>query len=823
MAWGEYFLTFWEFLKENTVPLQGLLAILAIVSFAAYRMHWLVSRARIRRKKAKAASPSDALPSLAIVADEVVVQASAAPARAQGSGMEEGKPSVAVSLPEGQTAPPQDAQFTPAESAQTPVPTAESPPPAAEPAAVAPEGERRNVTAAVLILSGLTSLGEGSDPEESEKAILRIREQVQRAVEDNGGLVNQFLRDEVVAIFGIPAAHEDDPVRAVRAARAALDGPNGNPAGKGKLSVKAGIDTGLVLVKPGEEGGGRYAVTGTALTRAAELAAAAKKTQILVSGETQRRIAPYFDLKEGRAKKKGAGDPPFLVIDESAVRTRFEASEWRGLTAFSGREQELVTLRGCLDKALGGQGQFATIMGEAGIGKSRLLHEFRQGLDRDQINVLEGRCQSTGENTPYLPFVNALRRGLRLSDKDSPEALGEKVAANTLAIDSALEPYIPLYLHLLSLHNENYPLAENLKGEDLRAAIGQALGAFITQSALRQPMVFILEDWHWTDEASDAALRFFLGLVASIPLLLIVSLRPEYDRAWPNLSFHAHLVLQPLPDRQGMEIVRSAFGAEQLPEGLGELIYGRTGGNPFFIEEMCSNLLEEGIVQIEGKRAVLAHPADEVILPGTVQAVIRSRLDRLDAESREVLQLASVIGREFDLRLLEHAHTDPSGLSDRLEKLKAQEILRQTRILPEPVYRFNHVLTQEVTYETLLIERRRALHELVGRVIEELYADRLEENYEGLAHHFAHGNVWDKAVKYYLQAGIKARKKFAVASASDHFDHAERIVTERAPKLSWRVMYDLYLEKAQTLGNRGQWRFAYETVQSAVLIAEREG
>ena len=718
--------------------------------------------------------------------------------------------------------PPEEEPIPPPDVGETPAP------PGAEPA-IAQGGERRNVTAVVFLLSGLTALGESRDPEETEKAIRSIREEVQGVVEEHGGVVNQFLRDEVVAFFGIPTAHEDDPLRAVRAARAvgaALDGAQGGPAGKGGLSMQAGIDTGLVVVKPGEEGSGRHAVTGTALTRAAELAAAARKTQLLISGETQRRVAPYFELKEiseGKTKKKNRGAPHFLVVDESVVQTRFEAAEMKGLTEFSGREPELVALRGCLDQALAGQGRFATVMGEAGIGKSRLLHEFRQGLDREQVNVLEGRCQSTGENTPYLPLIDALRQGLRLSDEDSPETLVEKVAANTLAIDPALEPNIPLYLHLLSIQDENYPLAENLKGEDLRAAIGQALGAIITQSALRQPLVFILEDWHWTDEASDTALRFLLGLVASVPLLLIVSLRPEYGRAWPNLSFHAHLVLQPLLGLQGIEIVRSAFGVEELPEALGEMIHGRTGGNPFFIEEMCNNLLEEGIVRIEGKKAILADQAAKVVLPGTVQAVIRSRLDRLDPQSRGVLQLAAVIGREFDLRILEQAHADPSSLLERLEGLKAQEILRQTRMLPDPVYQFNHVLTQEVVYETLLLQRRRDLHVKVGQVIEEMHAGHLNEHVEALADHMERGGIWDKAIQFHVDAGIKAKRNHFMKPALHHFDRAMEILQAHDPDIPWRLHYDLLFERKDVLGEYGRWPQAVEELGAAKEIADREG
>ncbi|MCH7476577.1 MAG: AAA family ATPase [SAR324 cluster bacterium] len=460
-------------------------------------------------------------------------------------------------------------------------------------------------------------------------------------------------------------------------------------------------------------------------------------------------------------------------------------------------------------------------MGEAGIGKSRLLHEFRHAIDGDQAGVLEGRCQASGENTPYLPFVNALRQEFQAGVKDLPEIQLRQSLAAIREIDSELEPYIPLYLHLLSIPTGDFPLAAHLTGEDLRAAIQEALGAVITLKTRRKPLVFILEDWHWADEASDATLKHLLGLVAKISLLLVITLRPEYVGGWPPLSSHTSLTLQPMPDKLAIEVVKSALGAGKLPERLGEMIRERTGGNPFFIEEMCTHLLEEGVVQIEDAQAVLARPNDELSLPDTVQAVIRSRLDRLDSASRGVLQWASVIGREFDREVLTRAmRSDPT---EKLEKLKKQEVIRQHRALPEPGYQFNHALTQQVVYQTLLLKRRAVLHRQVANAIEGLHADQLNEQVEALAGHFELGEVWEKAFGYHLQAGKKAKRNHLMKTALHHLDRAKNILDDREPDIPWRLHFDLLFERKEALGEIAQWDRAYRELGTATEIADREG
>ncbi|MCH8845032.1 MAG: AAA family ATPase, partial [SAR324 cluster bacterium] len=499
-----------------------------------------------------------------------------------------------------------------------------------------------------------------------------------------------------------------------------------------------------------------------------------------VSPETQHLIADYFETEALEpVALKGKAQPlvPYRVTGETAIRTRFEAAERRGLTRYAGRQSELAALHACLEQAVAGQGQFVTVSGEAGLGKSRLLYEFRHAVDRERVTVLQGRCQSYGSKAPYLPLLDALRRGLNFQDDDGPQALHKKAVANILAIDPALQRYLPQYLHLLSIPSDEYALPEGLQGEALRRSFEEALTAIIIQNTQRRPMVYILEDWHWADEASDAVLKQLVPLVSNHPLMCVVIYRPEYRGDWPHLAHHKSIPLAPLEVQQTESIARSVLGTRALPDGLARLLHERTGGNPFFVEEVCRSLAEEGAVLVDGEQAELAGPLERLHVPDTVEAVIRTRVDRLDETARETLRLASVIGREFARRLLEEVAAGRSHLAPILEGLTTQDLIRQIRVLPEAEYMFKHVLMQNVVYETLLLRQRKSMHSLVGRAIEALYADRLEEHYEALAHHYACSDDTARAVEYLDKAGDKAAGYFSLPEARKQFREAVQLLS----------------------------------------------
>ncbi|MDJ0818899.1 MAG: AAA family ATPase [Desulfobacterales bacterium] len=644
-----------------------------------------------------------------------------------------------------------------------------------------PEGERRQATIVFSDLSGYTSMNERLDPEEVEAIMSRIKKEALRIVERHEGIVNQFVGDEVLALFGIPTAHEDDPVRAVKAAMEIHElvrqiSPEVEERIGTKLRMHTGISTGLVVTHIRDIREGSYGITGDTVNIGARLAARAEADEIIVDPETFSFVSPFFETDPLEAVTvRGRSHPLALyrIQGESKVRTRFEAAEKIGFTEFTGRKQELIALYSGLEKALAGAGQFVTLAGDAGVGKSRLIYEFRHSLNQNEITILQGRCHSYGASIPYFPHLNALKRGLNLHDEDTAAELLEKAVSNVLAIDRKLEQYLPLYLHLLSIQSEDYKLSGHLQGQELKLAIQEALAAIFILNSKKRPMVLILEDWHWTDEASDSALKHIVSLISSHPVMILVIYRSDYSVNWGNWSHHTPIILKAF-DKPGCEdFIKSAWQSNHLPAGIASLIHERTGGNPFFIEEICGSFTDDGTVQLKDRSVILTRSLENIKLPKTVQAVIRARLDRLDRHSRESLRLASVIGREFTRRILEQISSSKERLSQSLEELKLLELIQQIRVLPEAEYMFKHIITQEVTYETLLHKKRKELHSLVGQAIEELYQDRVEDQVNLLYRHFSQAEKWQKAINYGWRAANRAYRLGQFQEAVTMYDGAK--------------------------------------------------
>lgn len=635
------------------------------------------------------------------------------------------------------------------------------------------------------------------DPEEVQELMRYLKGGAVEIVEAHLGIVSQFVGDEIMALFGIPVSHEDDPVRAVRAAHQIhalarqlslqaedkIDRP---------LRMHTGIDTGLVVTSTADARDGTVGVTGDTVNTAARLKAAAANDQILLSRETARQVDNYVELEQLEpVVLKGKAGPitPFSVAGEVATGTsRFEAAAARhGFTAFAGRERELTTLHQALEKAIGGQGQFVTVIGEAGAGKSRLLYEFRRGVKADTVTVLEGRCQSYGADTPYLPMLDALRHALGIHDLASSNALHETAVVNIRGVSPDLEQYIPHLLHLLSIPSEEHKLPENLQGEALQRELETALAAVISLSATRRPMLMIYEDWHWADAASEAALSNLIGLAGNYPLMLLVLHRPEYERRWDDVEHYTSIVLHALDVADTGRMLCSVFGVDVLPEGLAEAVHERTAGNALFNEEMAHALCDEGIVEINDREARLARPLEELALPDTVHAVIRARVDRLDPADREILRLASVIGRQYDRAVLERIAPSAQAASAALMHLTRQGLVRQVRVVPRAEYLFKHVLTQQVVYETLLHSQRKELHAKVGAAIEALYADRLEEYYERLADHYASGDCPVQAAQYLLKVGGQLRSLGQIEESISCFLRSQELTEDEQIRCMARI------------------------------------
>jgi class 3 adenylate cyclase/tetratricopeptide (TPR) repeat protein len=693
----------------------------------------------------------------------------------------------------------------------------DSPPEKTVPARIPPESERKHVTVLFSDLSGYTAMSERLDPEEVKEIMSQIFGEVAQVVTKYEGFIEKFIGDAVMALFGVPQTHEDDPVRAIKAAReihatvnalnAKLEEKIGQP-----LEMHSGINTGLVVTGDVDTERGTHGVVGDTINLASRLADLAKPGEIIISMETRQLSAPHFKVKELEPitiKGKAQSISAYRVEEELGIATLFDASAKQGFTVYTGREQELTLLHSCLEETVADKGQFVTLVGEAGVGKSRLLYEFQNSIGKNKVKVWQGYCQSFWSATNYFPFINILRRELHLPEERRAKDVHEIAVSSICAINQKLEKYLPLYLNLLSIPSEDYPLPEDLEGQELKNAFQDAIATFSILKSERQPLVLILEDWQWVDEASDSALKHLVSVIGAHPLMVVTIYRPIYSSNWGNWSYHTPIVLKPLDSLHSKNIVKSVFGVEHLPEGLAELIITRAGGNPFFIEEVCHSLIEGGVIEVhEAKQAILTQALETLAIPDKVQAIISARLDRLDPDTKETLRIASVIGRRFERKILEKIYKGKILLAQVLEELKALEMIQQIGVFPEAEYWFRHTLTKEVVYNSLLLRRRKILHGLVGQITEELYPDRIEEQVNLLRYHFSMAESWPKAVHYGRLSAEKALKLSQFHDAATLLEHVlEWLLQLPEDRLRLETQFDILLQQErlyETLGQRGQ-------------------
>lgn len=544
--------------------------------------------------------------------------------------------------------------------------------------------------------------------------------------------------------------------------------------------MHSGINTGLIVTNMRDHRDGTFGLTGDVVNTGARLLAAANNDEVFVSPVTQQLVAPYFQTEAvGSIQMKGKSEAtvPYRVLKKTAVQTRIEAAELRGFTPYAGREKELASLHAAFSKAKMGQGQFVTVRGEAGVGKSRLVAEFlnRVKSQASDALILRGRCQSHGQHSAYLPFTGVLSLAFGIDEVDSPTAMQEKVVDGVLALDPALGEHLPALLRILSIPSDRYPIPDELSGEGLQRSIHVGLAATLAALGRRGPLIVLLEDWHWVDEGSEAALMHVVGTVRAACTLLVVNYRPEYLPAWDDVV-DAGIELGSLDPGGTASMIQAIYGATELPDTLAAGILKRSGGNPFFVEELCGLLWDQDIVRVAGGHVTLEQRLDDVALPETVQAVIHTKLDRLDPDSRSLLRPASVIGREFLVPILDRVLGGRDDLSPLLQNLCGEDLIRLLRSSPKLSYQFKHVITQEVTYDTILRKQRAALHKLVAEAIEELYAERLEEHLDVLAFHYDRSDASERATRYLELAGDKATRRFALVDARVYYERALRRV-----------------------------------------------
>jgi class 3 adenylate cyclase/tetratricopeptide (TPR) repeat protein len=629
------------------------------------------------------------------------------------------------------------------------------------------EGERKQVTVLFVDVSGFTTLSERLDPEAVHGLMSRAFELMLAEVHRYEGTVNQFLGDGIMALFGAPIAHENHAGRAVHAAlgiRRALEAYQDDLEPRHiSFTVRQGLNTGLVVVGTiGSDLRMDYTAVGDTTNVAARLQQGADRGRIVVSEATHRLVEGYFYTRPlGDLTLKGKTEPvrAWEVISARQDRSRLEVGAERGLTPYIGREPALATLSQCFEKARAGHGQVVFVVGEAGIGKSRLLHELRRHLG-EQAAWVEGRCVSHGHSIAFHPLVDMLKRNFHVEEADTDGTIIQKVERVVLRLGEDLRQILPYLKHLLSV-DPGDPALAGIDPKLRRAELFDALRRLLVRAAEVHPQVFVLEDAHWMDKATEESLLFAVDSIPGGRILQVLTYRPGYVQPFGERTYYTRLVLDSLSAQDSVRLARAALAAESLPEELQALIARKAEGNPFFVEEIVKTLQEVHAIQRAGEGFILTRPLDEIVIPDTVQDLIMARIDRLEETPKKTLQLASVIGREFTRRLLDRVADPPGQTEEGLRRLKALELVREKSLFPELAYTFKHALTHDVAYNSLLVQRRKEIHRLIARAIEELYPDRRAEHAEVVGYHFFRAEDWARALEYLQKAAEKAARAYA--------------------------------------------------------------
>ncbi len=690
------------------------------------------------------------------------------------------------------------------------------------------EGERKQVTVLFVDIVGSTSQSERLDPEEVHALMGRAIELMVDEVHRYEGTVNQFLGDGVMALFGAPIAHEDHARRAVQAALAiqsALQPLNDElrSAGRVGLQVRQGLNTGLVVVGSiGTDLRMDYTAVGDTTNVASRLQHVAEPGAILISGRTRRLIEGFFRLRSiGDIDLKGKTEKiaGFEVISAQSTRTRIDIEADRGLTPLVGRDKEIRTLVEAFEKSKSGDGQVVLLVGDAGIGKSRLLMEFRRRIG-EEAAWCEGRALSFGRAMAFHPLIDMLRRLFRIQETDAEADVIEHLEHAVLALGDELKPALSYLRHLLGVD----PGSVGAMDPRLRRVeIFDALRRYFLRAAQTRPQVMVFEDLHWIDEATEEFLRSFLDSVPTARVLMLLTHRPEYNYPLGQRSYQTVQNLSALSIEESARMGDALLGDQSMPKELRALIYRKSEGNPFFVEEVVKSIQESGTLKHEGDQAVLAKSFSELLVPDTVQDAIMARIDRLGEEPKRVLQLAAVIGREFTSRLLNRLADIHDGADALMRELKAKELIYEKSVFPEMVYMFKHALTQEVAYGSLLIKRRRELHNLVGFAIEDLYADRLGEYYEVLAYHFSKAEDREKALEYLLKCAAKAVRAFGLRDALRFYDEALMAARQLGAKLPVTTLMEIHSARSDLFFGVSDFSQAQAEADELLSLARRTG
>lgn len=705
------------------------------------------------------------------------------------------------------------------------------------------EGERRNVTVLFSDISGFTAISEKLDPEQVYEFIDNTLKAFTEEIYKHEGTIDKVMGDGIMALFGAPIAHEDDPARAIRAAlgmQDALKRINADlePRLGISLRVRIGLHTGTVVVGSiGSDLRMEYTALGDTVNVASRLQSVAEPGSVLVSRSVYEATKPLFEFRElGSIRVKNRIEPVEIF---EALTLRQVAGRVRGIPGLAapmvGRAEEFAQVRMVIDElTTHRRGQIVLVTGNAGIGKSRLSSELKGYLANKWTTVLEGTCLSYGQSA-YGVFLDILRGLFQLADNDSEEIAREKIERyieNLLpSVDAArVLPYIEHLFSIRIFDKEMVARIRHLAPPQLQQQTFIAIRELLTAQAQEKPLVLIFEDIHWIDNVSLELLKFLLPTVENVPLIVYCNSRPGDGSAETQIrklgnemygENFTYIPLAPLSQADSFALVDLLLTIHELPETLNQLILQRAEGNPFYLEEIIRMLIDHGIIRRNADRWQVLPDAnlDELQVPTTLQGLIMTRVDHLGEGGRQALQCAAVIGRDFSYRLLNNVIENARSLQDDMQELQERQLVNRVSDGSYPEYRFTNILIQETVYNSLLVRRREYLHQKIANAIEALFRDRIDEHIEALAFHYAESKDWEHALPYLIRAGQHASDQFANEQALHHYQQAASFLTKTNPTLQQKIDVYTGLGSVQTFtgdypGATTSYLIALEIVRS---------
>jgi class 3 adenylate cyclase/tetratricopeptide (TPR) repeat protein len=695
------------------------------------------------------------------------------------------------------------------------------------------EGERKHVTVLFADMKGSMELLADRDPEDARKILDPVLERMMESVHRYEGTVNQVMGDGIMALFGAPVAHEDHGIRACYAAlrmqetvkryAESIQRTAGVP-----ISIRVGMNSGEVVVRSvGSDLRMDYTAVGQTTHLAARMEQLAMPGSIMVTAHTLALAEGYVGVRRiGPVAVKGLGERTevFELTGAGPARTRLQAAAARGLTRFVGRDAEVAAIRHGLELAHAGHGQVIAMVGEPGVGKSRIVWEFTHFQRGQDALILESGSVSHGQATPYLPVVGLLKAYFQIEDRDDVRKIRDKVTGKLLTIDHTLGEAFPAFLSLLDAPVDDSGWQE-LDPPQRRRRTLDAVKRLLLRESEVQTLVLVFEDLHWIDSETQALLDNLVESLPAAPVLLLVNYRPEYRHSWGGLTYYTQLRLDPLPPESAEEFLGALLGRDPGLDPLKHALITRTEGNPFFLEESVRAVVETGCLVGERGAYRLARPLPAIEVPATVQAVLAARIDRLPPLDKAILQMASVVGKDIPFALLQAiAEETDDELHAAIARLQAREFLYEMGIFPDLEYTFKHALTHDVTYGSLLQDRRRHLHGQIVDAIERLYSDRLPEHVERLGHHAFRGEAWAKALMYFRQAGMKSSAASSYREAVHWFEQALRAL-ERLPQTDdlRALAVDLHLDIRNALLPLGEFSQMLDRLRAGERLATALG